>query len=80
MIVCGRWFLLRVQTTPDGETYMRIVLDRQHLLGFEAAARDVVELPAHAAKVGTKDNMIPTASHADLARLPATKTTLTFPG
>lgn len=57
---------------------MRIVLDHQHLLGFEKA-RDAVELPAHAAKVGTKDNMIPTASHADLARLPETKTTLTFP-
>ena len=32
---------------------MRIVLDHQHLLGFEAA-RDAVELPAHAAKVGNK--------------------------
>lgn len=70
--------MLRVQTTPDGETHMRIVLDRQHLLGF-GKARDAVELPAHAAKVGTKDNMIPTASHADLARLPETSTTLTYP-
>ena len=57
---------------------MRIVLDHQHLLGFEAA-RDAVELPAHAAKVGTKNSIIPTACHADLARLPATKTTLIFP-
>ena len=57
---------------------MRIVLDHQHLLGFEAA-RDAVELPYHAAKVGTKDSMIPTASHADLARLPEAGTALTFP-
>ena len=57
---------------------MRIVLDHHHLLGFEAA-RDAVELPAHAAKVGTKNAIVPTASHADLAWLPATKTTLIFP-
>lgn len=57
---------------------MRIVLDGRQLLGFEAA-HSAVELPNHAAKVGTKDNMIPTASHADLAQLPSTRPTLTYP-
>ena len=59
---------------------MRITLDRRQLLGFEKA-RNEIELPENAAKVGTKDAIVLSASHEDLNRklsAPSPRS-LTFP-
>ena len=59
---------------------MRIALDRKLLLGFETSGTDL-GVPAQTSKVGTKDTIVPSASHNELTktlRVP-TETTLTFP-
>ena len=59
---------------------MRIVLDRKRLLGFGSGETDFV-VSATAAKVGTKNGIIPSASHDRLIGTvtPPAPATLAYP-